>query len=207
MTVLDRGSTTRGVALALAATALTACAGLDAPAPSESATSAGSAPTASPTSQKFTSPLYEYSIELPDGWISRPATSPWNGGRDASSQQDWLGSARGRYITAMAMPVPPETDIDAWSAEMKAYADEYTTRLGICEPIDDSGELRVAGEEARWFASPACQNGTLYVVWLFTVHDGHGYYFAWHSDVNDPVGGQREFEAMLATLEFARSHD
>lgn len=103
------------------------------------------------------------------------------------------------YITAMARPVSPETDMDAWIAQMEAHIGQYVEN-GTCKSIDAPGEMQVAGEDARWYSAPNC-NG-MYIVWLFTVHDGDGYYFSWHSDVADPDGGFREFEEIFATLDF-----
>lgn len=167
-----------------------------------------SAATDEATSQIFVSDLYGYSIELPADWSTRAARarSAWVGERpDEPSdafQADWLEAPRsGPYITAMARAVPGETDIEAWRAEMKAHIDVYE-EIGTCEPIDAQGELQVAGEEAVWFTSPACEGRSLYVMWVFTVHDNTGHYFAWHSEANDPIGGRRQWEAMLETLEF-----
>ena len=129
----------------------------------------------------FTSTTYGYSLEIPEGWASRQATTQWPEGGPIDPDQDHAdkfkprASVLGPAAMAAAQPIPDGTTGEDW---MTAWADQRERDGGMCfGPASAWSDATVAGVAARRLEA-ACvpESGvtTNFVEYVFVI-DGTGY--------------------------------
>lgn len=103
----------------------------------------GTQPTSSlpPLTQTFTSPMYQYSISYPAGWVAYPATRAWTYGRPAAHEghikdpavYDFLRVQGGAFWSISAQEIPAGMTAEQW--EQLAAPDPSTLpSMGFCFP-------------------------------------------------------------------------
>lgn len=105
-----------------------------------------------PETETFTSPLYEYSVDVPVGWNVTPATTPWPEGVEfAAAYADAFQGPEANPdfsdVYVAVQPVPEGTTDAAWTSE-------YATRLAAsprdCKgPADAWSDATVSGIPVR----------------------------------------------------------
>jgi hypothetical protein len=175
------------ISLGTVLTAVAACGGAAAapatraPATAEAATpplealapTAPAAVTPSAVPRQFESPVYGYTIDLPDGsGITSviPATTRWGGAREIGSTDPFVDQfQRSGQRLAFILSAPTDLDLDAWAADVHARA---VRDHGCSEELTDTRDVEIDGTPARVVAF-ACQGLRVYEA--TTVRDGTGF--------------------------------
>lgn len=140
-------------------------------------------PTAAATmaTERFTSPLYGYTVEILEPWGSLAATERWPAGAVVDPDQAYVdrfkpsSSPLGAAVMMAAQPIPEGTTALAW---MTGWAEQREANGGMCAgPASGWTDATVAGAAARRFEGPCLpQSGvTTNFVELVWVIDGTGY--------------------------------
>ena len=118
----------------------------------------------------FISPLYGYTIDLPEGSdvaAIKAATAPWDG-ESANFQRPWSTSSRALDKAWHSSCPRPRTSLDAYAAAVHAKA---VREHGCSEELTDERDVEIDGTPARVVAS-ACQGLLVYEATM--VRDGTG---------------------------------
>jgi hypothetical protein len=136
-------------------------------------------PSAAPPSSSaatFTSPLYGYVADLPEGLRPEPATEPWSGepgdfGSD-SMTSDRFHATSGDTTWAVGAPTTKTVD------QMIEDETEVDANDNDCDPVPDSDEeITIGGEPAR-LTVKNCPVDSVSVIGLAAVvHGEDGFYF------------------------------
>jgi hypothetical protein len=143
-------------------------------APDRATTPAPASPvvTPSPESSTFESPVYGYTIELPDGSEVTsvvPATSRWGGASEIGSTAPFVDQFhRNGQRLAFILSAPTGLDLDGYAKAIHAKA---VREHGCSEEFTDTREFEIDGSPARVVAF-ACQGLRVYEA--TTVRDGIG---------------------------------
>src|SRR3990170_3750142 len=109
------------------------------------------------STQAFSSALYGYSIRLPGGWASTPATSAWSGTGDwdqppsadtmsgeGAPDPSGLGTGATHTLTVVAADVPVGTTLETWTDAHPIDRDLYWPEIQACR-------VRLSGGGSRMF--------------------------------------------------------
>lgn len=139
-----------------------------------------STPTPVPTQEgEYTSPLYGYSLKLPEGWnLSASATRLLTSGELPEAGFPMVDTFRGperrNIMVVAAQPVSSTTTLDGW-------ADYVANMTTDCErPPTDQTMMELGGEPAKVVVDGSCFG--INHLWLALVHEGRGYHVVWLGD-------------------------
>jgi hypothetical protein len=139
-----------------------------------------SSPTEAPTQTGgFTSPLYGYSLRLPDGW--KPTLSATRVLAAAELPEagfpmvdTFRGPGKKDFMVVAAQNVGPGTTLEGW----EKYVANMTTD---CErPSSDETRTELGGEPAAVVVDGGCFGIDHF--WLALLHEGRGYHVVWADD-------------------------
>ena len=155
-------------------------------------------PTAPPLTGQFTSPSHGYTIGLPEGWSTRPATAPWTAGIvdffNEGSDLLYPGTLESPGAVFLALASQPlgdrtraEFEADVWQIMVEDDPGAATCSASA-EPITIDGAPGVMGCSA----AIVTDGGRGYVVMRWTTGDA-----PWIEDVYDDAW----LASVLATME------
>jgi hypothetical protein len=130
--------------------------------------------SASASGSTFSSSVYQYSIDLPDGWRPVAATEAWDGTSGITNEDPWVDqfiSQRGTLAWAFAAPT--SKTLDELTADQIASG---AVRRCSKTPETDEG-ISVGQEPARFVVMHCPADSATLVAWADLVHDGDGYFF------------------------------
>ena len=183
------------------------------PAPSSSAPTATPAPTPYAVATLFTSPVYQYSVTLPAGWLVIPAQTAWDGTSAVGHDDPIVDQLIGPQVTGRCKSVFLCGPI-AWAyaapttlslADYVKEQDAADARDHLCSPAPESEIPTQIGGEAGVLESRHCPavDGIL-VLSARTVHDGVVYTFYLQDPSHDPAlepGDLSDFMALLDAIQ------
>jgi hypothetical protein len=154
---------------------------------------------AAPTPPVFSSARYRYSITLPSGWVTTPASATWDGTTAPIFNDpvvDAFGPAGdvGAYVSA----APTTSSLEAWAADGIATNARVHAADSGCASFDTPGPVEpitIGGQPGEIIGFPNC----FFVNMAFTVVNGYGYRFAFRDPMtmNSPT-----ITTMLASVVF-----
>jgi hypothetical protein len=151
------------------------------------------------SSTRFVSKRYSYSIVLPAGWTSTPASIKWKGGPPFQDPQevDLFEGAGGRSMVVAARSVPPTTTLRQWATMYVGVAVP-----SFCKRSPGYRATALGGLPALTFTGP-CEIHDITVE--LAVRRGRGYAFALASpQANSAAADRAIFEAARTSFRFAR---
>lgn len=129
-----------------------------------------------PPASQFDSPLYGYSIALPDGWRPEPATEAWDGA-PGSFGSDTANSDRFHFqrgLTVWAVAAQTEKSL----AELTDDQMASDVELHDCAATPDTDEpTTLDGDPARLTAKHCPTDSPTEVATESVIHDGKAYVF------------------------------
>ena len=198
--------------VAVTAMVLAACATTSGPAsPSPTGqVSAPASPTATaaateqlfPLGSHFTSEVYGYAIDLPDGWRPDPATQTWDG-RYGSFGSDTPDSDRFHFQkghTLWAVAAPTDATLEALLAGQEHS--DATKHDCPRHPLRD--DTQIGGEPALIELKHCPTESPTVVGTAATIHHGIGYffYFIHPASIEASPDDRQVFQALLSTVTF-----
>ena len=197
--------------LCLAAVLVTGC-GSTAPAASgagssptaaapTAAASAQSNPPASAGSYAFASRRYGYSLDVPPGWQTQPAISPWvTVGLEGRCPSDWdcfSGSSGEPTLAAAAASVSADQTLDQWRMRMQVGVP------GGCTDSAQTTGTTLGGEPAQTWTT-TCEGEGLHATKVVALHAGRGYMLLFASPISIGLEADRAtLNSILTTFRFA----
>jgi hypothetical protein len=160
----------------------------------DAATTTAAAPTT------FTSSIYGYSVTVPAGWTSVPATRSWDG-TSASSHEDpaadqWTSPGSS---SSWALAAPSEADLGSYVE--KGIAAAFAAHGDTC-PEQPAAQDRVTiGTTAGMLVAWDC--GILINIG-YAVHDGVGYQFGFRDPAIHAASDAEDRATFVALLESVR---
>ena len=159
-------------------------------------------PSSGAASFSFTSPLYGYTLTVPGGWQTRPASDRWDGSGAPGHLDptvDRVEPTEGT-LSVFAFAAPTKRDLAGFTSDViAANAREHGD---TCPPTPEKNEATRAGGEPATFLAWNC--GILINV-VAVIHAGVGYEFAVrHPDIHAATDAtdRATLDALLATLTF-----
>lgn len=148
----------------------------------------------------FTSPLYGYSLELPDtDWTIETAERPLVQGESpflGALTTDTLSAAGGKGSILIGAQSDSGLSLKEWTRKVRAD----TTMQHFCRPESGVERLRVDGEPAAEVHHSDCERGMY--LWVVVVHSGDVWHIIWIGKAGAESSARRQFSAVLETFEF-----
>jgi hypothetical protein len=151
------------------------------------------------SSKRFVSKRYSYSIVLPAGWTSSPASTGWHGGPPFQDppEVDLYEAADGRSLAIAARSVPQTTSLRQWA---KVYTGAAVP--SFCTKSRGYRTTTLGGSPALVFTG-RCEIHDINVE--VTVRRGRGYVFALASPrAESEAADGAVFEAARRSFRFVR---
>ena len=171
---------------------------------------AGACDAGNGSARKFQSSEYGYSVDLPSGWTSVPASARLEDGEPpttASGRTDILGGNANTRVSQMRKPgvivgaqtVAADTTADAWAT---AATKTIAFMKGCPEP-DERFPHTIDHNDAVVLVYEDCPSGSgITHLWATVVHDDLGFHIVWFDDAGDLDEQRTELRAFLASFSF-----
>jgi hypothetical protein len=147
--------------------------------------------------ERFTSGLYDYSIEMDPLIVEpQPATRAWDGAETVShgsSIVDELDLSDGTFFFLYGGPTGATLDGFGQERLSRAQSDHG------CEPTPDIEDATLDGTAALQY-DMTCSG--VHIQWLLAVRDGQGLVAVMGSDQGDEAADRADFERLTGTIQW-----
>jgi hypothetical protein len=159
--------------------------------------------SASTGSNTFASQLYGYSLVVPPGWQTQPASSAWSGaGLEDRCPSDWdcfSGSSGDPTLATASASVAADLTLDQWRLKMHRSVPD------ICIDSAKVSATTLGGEPAKTWTT-TCESEGLHATKVVALHAGRGYMLLFVSPINVGLATDRAtLDSILTTFRFAPS--
>ena len=171
---------------------------------------AGACSSGDRSSSTFRSPVYSYSVDLPSGWTSIPASEPLDDGEPpatASGRTDILGVNANTKVSQMQVPGviigAQKVAADTTAAEWATAATKTITFMKRCTEPDGQFPLTIDGAAAVVLVYEDCPSGSgLTHLWATVVHGERGFHIVWFDHAGELDDQKAELRRLLSSFSF-----
>jgi hypothetical protein len=149
----------------------------------------------------FTSPLYGYSLEPPEGWSLHEATNELSPGQlpmVGSPEVDLFSAPGEEWIVAAAQPGISVAGLPLTLKNWTTQAIQMVQPDG-CTPASTE-PLELDGEPARLIVYELCAGN--FMLWVVSLHRDSAYHVTWANEPGTEAADRKRFEEVLSSFTF-----